>query len=369
MSYVLLGLSAGEVFKWIGYFVAALVCLMVMIIIHELGHYTAGKIFKFKINEFAIGFGPAIFKHTNKKNGEIFSLRCLPFGGFCAFAGEDEKGEEVGDFNSKPVWQRIIVLFSGAFFNFISAIIIISVFFMSYGEYFPTVGKAFDLDNNGVQIEQVLHEEDIILRVDGKRTYSLLEPFVKLSKYLENKESAVLEINRGGEIMQITVQKGNYIFEKKLENGQIEKVNQFGIGVSLGLARQKLGFFESIGHAFAFCFEVIGLIFRTIGGLFTGALKVKDTMGGTVTAITSLAEMTKSGFPAVMYGVCVLSASLAIMNLLPIPALDGSRIIFCIIEAIKRKPINRKIESIINTVGLVLLLALAITLDLIHFLA
>ncbi|MEG1608286.1 MAG: site-2 protease family protein, partial [Clostridia bacterium] len=91
---------------------------------------------------------------------------------------------------------------------------------------------------------------------------------------------------------------------------------------------------------------------RTIGGIFTGALKVKDTLGGTVTAISSLAQMMQQGFPAVMYGVCVLSASLAIMNILPLPALDGSRIVFCIIEAIRRKPINRKTENIIHTVGI-----------------
>ncbi|MEG1608285.1 MAG: site-2 protease family protein, partial [Clostridia bacterium] len=249
MTTVVLGLTAGVFFKWVGYILVALLCLMVMIVIHELGHYTAGKLFKFKINEFAIGFGPAIFKHTNKKNGEVFSIRCLPLGGYCAFAGEDENAVAPDDFNAKPVWQRIIVLFAGVFFNFMSAIVIISIFFMSYGEFFPTVTKAYDFVGENTQIEQVLKEGDIILKVDGKSTYSLLEPFAKLSKGLKNKESATLTISRAGQIEKVVVNKGNYIFEKQIDNEQVEKSEQHGIGVSLGLQRQKLGFFQSIGHS------------------------------------------------------------------------------------------------------------------------
>ena len=90
-----LAVSGLEVLKWIGYFLVALLCLMLMIMLHELGHYTFGKIFKFKINEFAIGFGPKLFSKTNKKSGEVFSIRAVPLGGFCSFAGEDEDRKSV----------------------------------------------------------------------------------------------------------------------------------------------------------------------------------------------------------------------------------------------------------------------------------
>lgn len=370
MTFALLGMTAAVFFKWAGYIIVALLCLMVMIVIHELGHYIAGKLFKFKINEFAIGFGPAIFKYTNKKNGEVFSIRCIPLGGFCAFAGEDEQQTNPDDFNAKPVWQRIIVLFAGAFFNFFSAILIISIFFMSYGEYYPKVAQSFGIvSENGIVIEQVLKDDDVILKVDGKPTYALLEQFSKLSRGLKDKDSAVLTISRDGQIIEVVATKGMYSYDKTNDDGSVEHIEQIGIGVTLNLQRVKLGFFHSLGHAFGFAFDVIGLIFRSFGGLFTGALKVNETLGGTVTAISSLAEMTSMGFPAVMYGLCVLSASLAIMNILPLPALDGGRIVFCIIEAIRRKPINKKTEGIIHTVGLFVLLALAIILDLVHFLA
>ena len=131
--------------------------------------------------------------------------------------------------------------------------------------------------------------------------------------------------------------------------------------------QHKLGFFSSIGHSFGFGWDVIELIFTSVGKVFTGSAKVSETLGGTATAIASLFEVTQQGFFAAMYAVCVLSASIAIMNILPFPALDGSKIVFCIIEWIRGKPVNRKIENIIHVVGLVLLLALAIVLDILHF--
>lgn len=362
---LLMGLTFLELGKWTGYILVAILCLMVMIIIHELGHYTAGKLLGFKINEFAIGFGPAILKKKNKKTGEVFSIRCLPLGGFCAFEGEDKDNLKEEDFNSKAPWKRIIVLFAGAFFNFISALIIIAIFFMSFGEFFPKVAGTYDFVDTS--IEQVLQEDDVILKVDGKPTYALLEQFSKLSKGLDGKESVVLTISRNGEIMDVAVTKNDYTYTKENEDGTTQEVTQNGIGISLSLEKVKLGFFESIGHAFGFMFDVVELIFRSFAQIFTGSIKVKESMGGTITAISSLAKLTEYGFSAIMYGVCVISASLAVMNLLPIPALDGSRIVFCIIEWIRKKPLNRKLEAAIHTVGILCLFALAIVLDLLHF--
>ena len=121
-----------------GYVAIAILILMVMITIHELGHYVVGKIFKFKINEFAIGMGPAVFKRM-LKSGEVFSIRLFPFGGFCAFDGEDEDGKEADPnaFNNKKPWQRILVLIAGATMNYILALIIIIIFLVFFRRYFP----------------------------------------------------------------------------------------------------------------------------------------------------------------------------------------------------------------------------------------
>ena len=120
------------------YILIALVVLMFMITVHELGHYIAGRILGFKINEFSIGMGPKIFS-KRLKNDQIFSLRWLPLGGYCAFEGEDEDNPSPQAFNNQKPWKRIIVLFSGAFMNFISALIIVIIAFSCFGDYLPTI--------------------------------------------------------------------------------------------------------------------------------------------------------------------------------------------------------------------------------------
>lgn len=366
MIFILSAVTFTEVLKWVGYVAVALLCLMFMIIVHEFGHYLAGKIFHFKINEFSIGFGPKIFQIKSKNSDEKFSLRWIPLGGYCAFEGEDEDNPSPQAFNNKPVWQRIIVLFAGAFFNFLSAIIIISVFFMAYGEAFPQVSSTYEFVDSAYV--QQLEEGDIIYKINDKKVYSLLESSGKISAMLADADENKITVIRNGEEIELTIVKRDYIFEYKDDNGNVSTKTQFGMGISMTFTQTKLPFFEAIGHSFEFAFDVVRVIFRTIAQLFTGAAKVSESMGGTVTAVATLAQMTQYGFSAVMYAVCVLSASIGIMNLLPIPALDGSKIVFCIIEGIRRKPLNRKTEAIIHTVGIIVLFGLAIVLDLLHFL-
>ena len=243
-----LAVSGLEVLKWIGYFLVALLCLMLMIMLHELGHYTFGKIFKFKINEFAIGFGPKLFSKTNKKSGEVFSIRAVPLGGFCSFAGEDEEGDNDGDFNKRPVWQRIIVLFAGAGFNFLSAFIVITIFFSAYGEYFPVVGNVYQhveyMEDGSYSIledSQQLKEGDVIISVNGKECYSLLE-YNRLSSLISKEEDNIeIVVIRNGERQTVNVTKEYYVSytesgEKDSEGNPIlqEQISKSkGLGISM----------------------------------------------------------------------------------------------------------------------------------------
>lgn len=388
---LLLAVSAVEVFKWIGYFIVALLCLMLMVMLHELGHYTFGKIFKFKINEFSIGFGPKIFSKKNPKTNEIFSIRALPLGGYCAFAGEDEEVEVDENqedtkyyFNNRPVWQRIIVLFAGAGFNFISALIVITIFFAGYGEYFPVVGDVYEhvqYQEDGETYEtiegsQKLQEGDIIYSVNGKYCYSLLE-FNRLSNLVSQGGDILdLVVIRDGKKVEIELQKNYYLTyvdgEETDSEGnpiQVPKVSETkGIGMSLAtFSVQKLPFGRAFVHGLTFGYDVLRVTFTTLGQVFSGSVAVSDSMGGTATAIYSLAQLVQAGIPAIIYGFCLLSISIGIMNILPLPALDGSRIVFAIIEGIRRKPLNRKVEGMIHFVGIIVLFALAIILDLLHF--
>lgn len=360
---LLLSVDAAEIFKWIGYIIVAMLCFMFMIVVHELGHYTAGKLLGFKINEFAVGFGPAIFKKT-KKNGEVFSLRCIPAGGFCAFEGEDEEeGERPDAFNAKPVWKRIIVLAAGVTFNFVSAIVILNFFFMGYGEAVPHVGAIYEYTDGA---EQQFQEGDLILSVDGTKMYCMIDPSKLASSFVGGGAHEVVVL-RDGEEVTLTVEKHTYDQVVTDELGGEVVTPATGLGISFTLSPYKLSYGEALGRSFTFSGEVVKLTFKAIGQLFTGDAKVSETMGGTVTAVSSLVQLTSSGAPAIAYGVAVLSLSIALMNILPLPALDGMRIVFAVIEGIRRKPLNRKVEGVIHTVGLFLLLGLAITFDLLHF--
>lgn len=429
----ILSATVGEVFAYIGYVLLALLALMAMIVVHELGHYTAGKLLGFKIDEFAIGFGPKIFKRKNKKTGELFSIRPFPIGGFCAFHGEDadgalldENGNQVKDangniikdpdaFNNQKPWKRLIVLFSGAFMNFLSAILIITIYFSAYGQPLPYVVGTYDVPS----YQNVFEQGDVLLSVNGKQINLMAQEDLDnvFKKVGDNAEFRVL---RNGKRIKITASKffydpfedGDYIYAvdgKKLdtpvayadylatvesndafivtvvrydEKGEIceqstmkvqkganpEDANGFysyGFGITRTIARAKLPFFLAFGRAWSFCFFIVFKILASFGALITGKMGIEGA-GGTITTIITMAKVSALGFDSFMYVVAIISANLAVMNLLPFPALDGSRMLFTLIEWIFKKPVPRKVEAVIHTVGLVLLLVLAVFLDVFH---
>ena len=429
----ILSATVGEVFAYIGYVLLALLALMVMIVVHELGHYTAGKLLWFKIDEFAIGFGPKIFKKKNKKTGELFSIRPFPIGGFCAFHGEDadgalldENGNQIKDangnivkdpdaFNNQKPWKRLIVLFSGAFMNFLSAILIITIYFTAYGQPLPYVVGTYDVPS----YENVFMEGDAILSVNGKQINLMTTE--DLDKAFSNVgDNARFYVLRDGKRIKINASKfyynpfenGDFIYavngdkletpvpyEEYLatcdstdailftgvrydESGNIceqstMKVQKganpedadgfysYGFGITRTIARAKLPFFLAFGRAWSFCFFIVFKILASLGALITGKMGIEGA-GGTITTIITMAKVSALGFDSFLYVVAIISANLAVMNLLPFPALDGSRMLFTLIEWIFKKPVPRKIEAIIHTVGLVLLIVLAVFLDVFH---
>lgn len=354
----LISATAGEVFKYIGYIIVALLGLMVMIVIHELGHYLAGKALGFKIDEFALGFGPAIFKRTNKKNGEVFSIRPFPIGGFCAFHGEDEEGaDDEGAFNKQKPWKRLIVLFSGALFNFLSAILIITIYFTAYGQILPVVQDSFAV--NGV--ENVFQAGDILLSVDGRQINIMTTDDVAAT-FERIGDGSEVKVLRDGKTVTLHAMRGSCNFANDAGESE-EETNVLGIKYTLTSA--KIGFWRSLGRSFGFSFFIVFKVLASLGALLTGQIGL-EAAGGTITVIKTIADVSATGFGGFLYVVAIISANLAVMNLLPIPALDGSRMVFTLIEMIFRKPVPRKIEAVIHAVGLVLLLLLAVFLDIFH---
>ena len=180
------------------YILLALAVLLVLITVHEFGHYVAGKMLGFKINEFAIGFGPKIFSRTNKKTGEVFSIRVLPLGGFCAFEGEDEDNPNPDAFNNKKPWKRLIVLVSGVLFNFLFGIITAVIFLNVNGYALPCIA---DFSPNNLN-EGLLKKGDIITEVNGK-SLEIYRSMSDLTKKIEKGENITITVRRDGEIVKV----------------------------------------------------------------------------------------------------------------------------------------------------------------------
>jgi len=345
----------------IGYILLALLALMVMIVIHEAGHYTAGKLLKFKINEFAIGFGPAIFKYK-KKNGEIFSIRPIPLGGFCAFEGEDKESDVTveGAFNNQAPWKRIIVLLAGVTFNFISALLILTITFATYGYTLPQVNEVNSISKEGYV--QSLKEGDIILKINNKNIYTMTSFNIKsIVEDIDGDDTTALVI-RDGKKQTINIKIGTFT--------DTDGNEYRGLGIISGAVLYRLNVWEAFVRAIVYIFQLFILTFQTIGKIFTGALSVQGSIGGPITTISTMSQVfMDNGFHGVMLMFGMISASIALMNSLPIPALDGSRIVFTIIEWIRKKPIKRKTEAIIHTVGLIVLFGLTIVCDLLNLIS
>lgn len=353
-----LSATAAEVFTYIGYILLALVGLMIMIVVHEFGHYIAGKLLHFKIEEFGIGFGPAIFKRRNKKTGELFSLRVFPLGGFCGFYEEDSETDDKEGFNSHKPWQRLIVLFSGALFNFLFAIIVIAIYFSAYGQLLPVISATYDVNGES----NVFQADDVILAVDGKQVNIMTQDDYE-AVFDDAADGVTIKVLRDGEAVKVTVERGEYTLPAE-DNDGVEETKT-GMGIRYGLASVKLNFFRALGRSFGFSFFIVFKILASLGALLTGKIGL-EAAGGTVTVIKTMADVSAGGFGNFLYVMAIISANLAVMNLLPIPSLDGSRMVFTLIEMIFRKPVPRKVEAVIHTVGLVLIVLLAVFLDIFH---
>ena len=382
--------------KYFLYVVLAIVILLSMIVIHELGHYIAGKIFKFKINEFSIGFGPTIFSRTNKKTGEKFSLRMIPLGGYCAF--EDENGLDAEDRNSseyvdpdevfektKPVpvmppcvdplnktaeqpaksfveeapWKRIIVLLSGALFNFVSAIVFSFIFILVVGYADPVVQTLY-VNDAGTAYCSELRTGDEIIAVDGVKI-GIMKGYDELLVDKTEGRTYVLTVIRDGEKVDVTVK-----MQRVIATIEDKQQDYIGLGMQISYKNVRSGAGYALRYAVPYTGKLSLMVLQTFGGLLTGRIPLNQ-ITGPVGTIKTVAQFGMVDWRYILLLLPLIASNLAIFNVLPIPALDGSKIVFTVIEWIRKKPINRKVENIIHAAGMLLLFGFVIIIDILGF--
>ena len=402
----------------------AIFMLLVMITVHEFGHYIAGKIFKFKINEFSIGFGPALFKKKHKKTDELFAIRLIPLGGYCAFEGEDGLDEEspapekeisaevqtaevfpdvavasenqktvteeksaVGTpvkgvspdaFTKKKPWQRIIVLVAGAFMNYVLALLMILIGFFAYGQSMIAVWK-MDAPTEEYRSEYSLQDLDIMLEAEGRNLYLTTDIAKALNgkkagDFVEMKVSRVVgktddDKNIREEMTVSVMLREDVTVKNSADLNSVWRAlgiaNEEGVD-QLATTYYQFGFFETLERSFAYSFKIAGSIFKVLGELLTGQLGI-SALGGPITTISMTSQMVSRGFRSFLEIGSFIGVNLAVFNLLPIPALDGSKVVFTAIEWVRGKPISRKVEAIIHAVGFILLLGFAVLVDFLQF--
>ena len=356
----------GEIATYALYILIAILVLLLMITVHEAGHYFAGKIFGFGVEEFSIGFGPKIFSRT-KKNGEKFSVRLIPLGGYCAFTGEDGDSEDERAFNNKKPWQRIIVLVAGALMNYITAIVLISLMFGVYGHSAVMV-----YEREGAANEYSLQEKDVIVKVNGKNAY-LVTDVMNILDGTKKGEETEFCVFRQGELQTVKVILAADADFKNLEDTEtlckalgVRYSSDENGNVSVGFRTTgiKLGFFETAGRTFEYSLKLAGMVFTVFRQLFTGMLGI-SSLGGTVTTIAVTASAIKTGGLWSLLNIgAFIGVNLAVFNLIPFPALDGSRVVFTVIEWIRGKPISRRLEAVIHAAGFAVIIAFALIIDL-----
>ena len=318
-----------------------------LISIHELGHFTFAKLFKVKVNEFALGMGPAIFK---KKRGDtLYALRLLPIGGYVSMEGEDAESQDENAFNRKKVWQRIIIVAAGAIMNLILGVVIVATV-LSMEDLIGT-NQILEFHKDAISQQTGLKVGDEFLEIDGHRVFSDTDISFLMGRSDDGVfDMTVLRDGEKGELKDVTFKTekdGKYTF----------------ITYDFIILGEETNFFNVVENSFRRSASIARLVWLSFFDLITGRYGLTDLSGpvGTVNVIADAASgavESKDGLITALTMMAFISINIGIFNLLPLPALDGGRLFFLVIEGIRRKPINPKYEGYVHGAGLALLLLL-----------
>jgi len=320
-------------------FWASVFVFAILIFFHELGHFAVAKAVGIKVHEFSLGFGPKLF--SQNREGTDYNLRLLPLGGYVRMAGMDPEEEDVEEgkgFNDKTVIQRLAVITAGPLMNFLLAALLMAIIFMLQG--MPVTGTTVANVLPGQPAEQAgIRSGDQIYSIAGKKVADWEEIISTIS-------------NRSGQPTDLVIIRDN----QRIELTVVPVVGEEGRAM-IGISRvQKLNPLAALGNGFKFTFQVIVLILDFVGKMIVGQEPAE--LGGPVRMVWEIDRAVNTGFFYLLQLAAFLSINLGLFNLFPIPALDGSRIMFLGLESLRGRPVDPSKENIIHMVGFGLLLLL-----------
>ena len=335
------------------YIIAAILIFGVLIAVHELGHFLAAKACGVRVNEFSIGMGPTILHKT--KGDTTYSLRLLPIGGFCAMEGEEEDSNDPTALNNQSFWKKLIIFAAGAFMNFLTGLIIIVVLYAGAKAFYVPVITDF-ADGCPLQSESGLQVGDRLVSIDGERVYVYSDVSLLLGR---NKTGVFdLKVKRDGQ----TVTLKDFPMERAEYTDQ-QGQTYTGFGLMFGAEEATVG--TRLQYSWNNAVDFVRIVRLSLQMLVTGEAGLKDVSGpvgivSTITQVGTASETIAAAVENILYFGAMLAVNLAVMNMLPIPALDGGKIFFLIIDEIAmklfRKKIPEKYEMAVNTVGFVALM-------------
>ena len=338
------------------YIIVAILIFGFLIATHELGHFASAKLLGVKVNEFAVGMGPALLQR--QKGETLYSLRALPIGGYCAMEGEDDDSADPRSFGRAAGWKKFLILCAGAAMNFLTGLVVLLVL------YTPAVGfyeEVYGGPLEGYGVEDCgLLPGDVFLEVDGHRVLVSGNAQFFLSRAGETLDFVV---ERDGEAVEL---KDVYLpyQERTDEEGNYTRLR----GLSIQKVAQPAGALDKLAYAWNSAVDMVRTTWISLGDLVTGAIGLRELSGpvGIVDMMTQVGSQSATLFDAAWsmgYLAALIAVNLAVMNLLPLPALDGGRVFFLLVNgalyALARRRIDPKYEGYVHMAGLAALLCLS----------
>ena len=334
--------------------VFAIILFSLLIFVHELGHFVAAKLSGVQVNEFAVFMGPALVKW--KRGDTLYSIRCIPIGGYCAMEGEDEDTDNPRAFTKAKWWKRLIILVAGSFMNFVTGLILLGIVLSPMEAYRTPVVTAIEA-NSALAEGDGIRSGDELISIDGERIYIQSDFSLLLSVKGEGKYDVV--VRRDGQ--KVTLEDVDFTKREFVdEQGRTSML----FGVSFGQIEEAT-FGRKLAYTWNCAMDYVRAVRLSLGMLLRGDAGIQDMSGpvGIVQQMSATASASESFMEALYRMVdfgALIAINLAVMNMLPIPALDGGRalclLLTAAVEGITRKKINPKYEGYIHGAGMILLL-------------